>query len=147
MRFIYPITLTEMAEGPPAEHGFAVTFPGLPEANTWGDTRAEALANAADCLEKALAARIANREDLPAPSPARGRPTAAPGSLIGSKAALYLALRQADVRPSDLARRMGVQPSVVTRLLNPRHASRPGQFDAAFAALDQRLVVSLEPVA
>ncbi|MFO1112674.1 MAG: hypothetical protein U1E35_01940 [Rhodospirillales bacterium] len=44
---------------------------------------------------------------------AHGRPTVAPGNLIAAKAALYLAMRQEDVRPAELARRMNVeQPSV-----------------------------------
>lgn len=147
MRFLYPVRITHAAEGRPADRGFLVTFPDLPDAITWGDTRAEALINATDCLEEALAARIKEREALPAPSPARGRPTVAPGSLIGAKAALYLALIESGLRSVELARRMKVQPSVINRLLDPAHASRPDQFDAAFAALGKRMVVSLESAA
>ena len=87
MRFVYPVGLTPVTDGPPEEHGFLATFPDLPEANTWGDTREEALINAADCLEEALAGRIVERDVVPEPSPARGRPTVAPGGLIAAKAA------------------------------------------------------------
>ena len=146
MRFLFPVKITAITDGPPKEHGFLATFPDLPEANTWGDTREEALINAADCLEEALAGRIVERDAVPEPSPARGRPTVAPGGLIASKAALYLALRDSGLKSADLARRMKVQPSVITRLLDPRHASKPDQFDAAFAALGKRMVVSLESV-
>ncbi len=146
MRFIYPIDLTEVAD-PPTERGFAVTFPDLPEAITWGDDRAEALINAVDCLEEALAARIKSRQELPQPSPAGGRRGIAPGSLIGAKAALYLAMKEAGVRPAELARRMGSDRGAVNRLLDPAHASKPAQFDAAFAALGKRLVVSVESAA
>jgi len=146
VRFTYPVHIAEVA-GPPDERGFAVTFPDLPEAITWGDDRAEALANAADCLDEALAARIKRRLDLPLPARARGRPCVAPGSLIGAKAALYLAMKEAKVRPAGLARRLGVDRSAVNRLLDPAHATKPAQLDAAFAALGKRLVVSVENAA
>ncbi len=71
----------------------------------------------------------------------------APGSLIGAKAAFYLALKESGVKPAELARRMGAQPSLVTRLLDPAHATKPDLFDAAFAALGKRLVVSVENAA
>jgi len=146
MRLIYPVDVTEHG-GPPDEAGFTVAFPDLPEAVTWGDTLDEALVNATDCLEEALAARILAREVLPVPSAARGRPTIAPGSLIGAKVALYLALRDADITPAELARRLGTQPSGVTRLLDPAHASKPARIDDALTALGKRLVVALEPAA
>jgi antitoxin HicB len=147
MRFVYPVELEEVREGPPADHCVLATFPDLPEANTFGVDRANALTNAIDCLEVALAGRIKDRTEIPEPSPARGRPTVAPGNLIAAKAALYLAMRQDDVRPAELARRMGVDQPAINRLLDPRHASRSAQFDAAFAALGRRLVLSLENAA
>ena len=145
MRFLYPAKITEHGRG--RDRGFACAFPDLPEAITWGDSREEALAEAVDCLEAALAERIANREELPTPSAARGRPTVAPGSLIATKAALYLAFRESGLKARELAELMGEPPSAVTRLLNPAHASKPEQFDAAFAALGARLVISLESAA
>src|SRR5512142_2803345 len=147
MRFIYPVELEEVREGPPEDHCVLVTFPDLPEANTFGKDRAVALASAFDCLEVALAGRIKDRSDIPEPSPARGRPTVAPGNLIATKAALYMAMRREGVRPAELARRMIIDQPSVNRLLDPRHASRPAQFDAAFAALGKRLVLSLENAA
>ena len=71
----------------------------------------------------------------------------APGGLIAAKTALYLALRASGLPQAELARRMGVRPTTVQRLLDPRHASKPEQFDAAFAALGKRLVVSVETAA
>jgi antitoxin HicB len=146
MRFIYPVELEEdRTDG--RDWGFVVTFPDLPEAITSGKDRAEAFANAVDCLETALAWRIKDRLDIPEPSPARGRPTIVPGSLIAAKAALYLAMRAADVRPAELARRMDVDQPSINRLLDPKHASRAAQLDAAFAALGKRVVLSLENAA
>jgi antitoxin HicB len=146
VRFVYPIDLQEdrYESGAPA---LLVTFPDLPEAITSGKDLPEAMANAVDCLEAALGWRVKDRKDIPEPAPARGRPTVAPGSLMAQKAALYLAMRQDDVRPADLARRMDVRPSQVDRLLDPRHASKPAQFDAAFRALGRRMVIDIQKVA
>ena len=144
MRLIYPVELQEVREGPPEDHCVLVTFPDLPEANSFGRDETDALVSAVDCLEVALAGRIKDRTDIPHPSPAHGRPTVAPGSLIAAKTALYLAMREEGVRPSELARRMGVEQPAINRLLDPKHASKPAQFDAAFAKLGRRLVLSLE---
>ena len=51
------------------------------------------------------------------------------------------------MRPAQLARWMGVDQAAINRLLDPRHASKPGQFDAALAKLGRRLVLSLEHAA
>ena len=147
MVFCYPVELTDDGDEASAAHGVLVTFPDLPEANTFGRDRRDALASAVDCLEEALAGRICARQPVPEPSPAEGRPTVAPGGLIAAKTALYLALHAAGLSQAGLARRMGVRPTTVQRLLDPRHASKPEQFDTAFAALGKRLVVGVEDAA
>jgi antitoxin HicB len=147
MQFLYPITIEEDRSGPPETYGLLVTFPDLPEAITSGKDMAEVRINASDCLEEALAGRIVDREEIPPPSPARGRPVVGPGSLIGAKAALYLAMRELGVSQSELARRIGVAPPLVNRLLDPRHASRADRLDAAFAALGKRLIIAVEAAA
>ncbi len=60
MQFIYPATLTPDPTG-----GFVVTFRDWPEAITQGDTLDEALLEAADCLEEAVAASIDDRGEIP----------------------------------------------------------------------------------
>jgi len=67
--------------------------------------------------------------------------------LIAAKTVLYLALRAAGLSPAELARRTGVRPTTVQRLLDPCHARKPEPFDSAFAALGKRLVVSVETAA
>ena len=62
-RFTYPADLTPEEGG-----GFLVSFPDIPEALTSGSDLEEALAMAEDCLEEALAGRIDDGEDIPAPS-------------------------------------------------------------------------------
>ena len=64
----YPVTLTpDTIDG-----GFVVTFRDLPEAITQGETMAEALIEAADALEEAIAGRSRRGDPIPEPSPVPG---------------------------------------------------------------------------
>ena len=141
-RYRYPIDLHKEREG-----GFSVTFPDFDEAFTDGDTFAEAIAEAADCLEEALAGRIARREEIPAPSPAMGRPAAVPGAILAAKAALYEALREQRLSNSAFAVAMGIHESEVRRLLDPRHATKIGRLEEALARFGRRLVITVEEAA
>lgn len=49
------------------EDGWAVSFPQLPEAVTFGSTRDEAIARAAEVLELTLAERLEEGDEIPAP--------------------------------------------------------------------------------
>ncbi|MEQ8966106.1 MAG: type II toxin-antitoxin system HicB family antitoxin [Azospirillaceae bacterium] len=141
-RYLYPCEIEADEDG-----WLVVRFPDLPEALTGAPSRAEALAEAVDCLEEALAARILDRRAVPAPSAAKGRPTVAPGALMVAKAALFEAARDAGLGPSQLAVRLGVQETEARRMLHPRHATKIGRLEAALAALGKRIVVSVEPAA
>ena len=141
-RYSYPIDLHEERTG-----GYSVTFPDFGEAFTDGDTVAEAVSEAGDCLEEALAGRIARREDIPAPSPAKGRPAATPGAVLAAKAALYEALREERLSNSAFAAAIGVQESEVRRMLDPRHATKIGRLEEALARFGKRLVVTVEAAA
>jgi antitoxin HicB len=62
----YPVTLTpDETDG-----GFVVTFVDLPEAITQGETVEEALVEAADALDEAIAGRLLRGDPIPSPSPA-----------------------------------------------------------------------------
>lgn len=139
-RYAYPIELMADADG------FLVRFPDLPEALTDGDTREQALSEAIDCLEEALAGRIARRDPIPGPSAAHGRPLVAPGALIAAKAALYDAMRVANVSNVALAAQLAVAEGEVRRMLDPRHATKIGRLEEALTALGRRLIVSVEMV-
>jgi antitoxin HicB len=122
-----------------------VSFRDFPEAHTEGDDKAEALAQAADCVEEVLALYIINRRPIPEPSIAtEGEHVIAPGSLIAAKAACCIALRRSGIGQRELARRMKVPVAQVTRLLNPRHHSRADQIDLALKAVGMRLILSLD---
>jgi antitoxin HicB len=115
---------------------------------TGGTSIADTLAQAADCLEEALAGRIARGDEVPAPSPVRRgqRAIGVPLSLA-PKLALYLAMRERRMRKTELARRLGVSETVVRRMLNPRHVTWPERIEAALAALGKRIVVGFEDAA
>jgi antitoxin HicB len=133
----WPVDLIPAEEG-----GFIVNFPDL--ANGWsqGETCEEALAQAEDLLDEMILGKMADNEDVPRPSPAKGRPVVALPALTAAKFEAYRAMRAAGLNKRQLAERLGWQPSQVTRLFDGRHASRLDQIEAALSALGRRLVVT-----
>jgi len=118
-----------------------VRFPDFPEALTDGTDEREALAEAADCLAEAVAARIADAEDIPAPGPLRRSMRAVPlPPLLAYKAALFIAMRRERVSKSDLARRLGIDEKEVRRLVDPRY--RGSKVERLHAALEACGVVA-----
>ena len=124
--------------------GYVVTLPDIPYGATQGDNHAHALAQAEDFLEEAILGMMAHGDDVPSPSPARGRPTVGLPPLTAAKLEAYRAMRAAGLSKTELAERLGWRPSQVTRLFDGRHASRLDQIETALAALGRRLVVSSE---
>src|SRR5438094_522900 len=115
-RFQYPATFTPEKEG-----GYMVRFVDLPEAITSGADRIDALAQAADCLEEAIAGRITDGEEIPRPSsPRRNQALVTVPAPTAAKAALYLAMREARIKNTELARRLGCHEKEVRRMLDPR---------------------------
>lgn len=137
----WPVDLIPAEEG-----GFIVNFPDLPNGWSQGETRADALAQAADLLEEMILGRMAAGEEVPPPA-GRGRnrrPRVALPGLTAAKLEAYRAMRAAGLNKRQLAERLGWQPSQVTRLFDGRHASRLDQIEAALAALGRRLVIDSE---
>ena len=87
---------------------------------------------------------MAHDEDVPPPSPARGRPTVALPALTAAKLEAYRAMRAAGLNKKQLAERLGWQLSQVTRLFDGRHASRLDQIEAALRVFGRRLVITSE---
>jgi antitoxin HicB len=133
----YPVQLEREEDG-----GYVVTLPDIGYGATQGDTLGEALTQAEDLLEEAVLGMMAHGEEVPLPSPAKGRPTVALPALTAAKLEAYRAMRAAGLNKKQLAERLGWQPSQVTRLFDGRHASRLDQIEAALKALGRRLVVS-----
>lgn len=114
-----------------------VRFVDLPGA-TYGEDEADALANAVDLLETVMAGYIADRLDIPAASPAKGRRTVTPSLLGMLKLSVYQAMRRKGWRKADLARRMGLNPRQIDRLLDLRHASTVAQLEQALTICGAR---------
>jgi antitoxin HicB len=124
--------------------GYTVSFPDLPEALTCGDNLADALAQASDCLGEALAARMHDREDIPAPSTARRRTRLIAVPLdLAPKLAVYMAMRAAGVNNSELARRMEVRETIVRRILDPKNATRLETIELALARLGKAATLTV----
>jgi antitoxin HicB len=139
--FLYPAILT-----PDAQHGgFVVTFPDVPEAITQGDDVSEALQQAADCLDEAIAGRIRRHESVPEAS-AVGPDQYAISLPVSTaaKAALHLALQQARITHSELAERLHCDEQEVTHLLDPRRMANLSRVESALGALGYQLVLGMQ---
>ncbi len=136
--FNYPVTLTHDE----TDGGFVVTFLDIPEAISQGETVAEAMKAARAALETALDFYFDDKRAVPAPSKA-----AAGQALIGLNASLsakVLLLNEMiyqNIRPAELARRLGTRPQDVNRLTNLRHTTRIDSIAAALLALGKHLEI------
>lgn len=135
--FDYPVTLT------PDDNGTVlVSFHDVPEAITFGADDDEALLQAVDALESALAFYVEARQPLPAASkPKRGQKTVRPSALECAKLGVYQAMTEQGLRKTDLARRLGWHLPQVDRLFDLNHASRFDQIEAAARALGRHVEV------
>ena len=140
----YPASILREENG----RGFYVRFTDLPEALTGGDDLEDSLAQATDCLAEALAGRIRRGDSIPAPSRLKRRqhPIGVP-LYLAPKLALYIAMREQGLRNTELAERLGVSETVVRRMLDPKHNTKPEKIQAALSALGKRIVVSFEDAA
>jgi antitoxin HicB len=140
----YPANLLPEKNG----RGFHVRFQDLPEALTGGANLADTLVEAADCLAEAIAGRIVRGDAIPTPSKLkRGQHPVSVPLYLAPKLALYLAMREGGMRNTELARRLGVSETVVRRMLDPKHNSKPKRIQTALAALGKRIVVRFENAA
>ena len=140
----YPASIRPEENG----RGFFVRFVDLPEALTGGDDMDDSLTQAADCLAEALAGRIRRGDSIPAPSRLkRGQHPIGVPLYLAPKLTLYLAVREHGLRNVELAKRLGVSETVVRRMLDPKHNTKPAKIQAALNALGKRIVVSFEDAA
>lgn len=136
--FSYPVKVLPQADG-----GFVVSFPDFPEAVTQGESLQEARLAAVDCLDEALANRIKQRQSIPLGF-AQVEPIAQPTTLIALKAHLYVAVQEASLSGTALARKLGVAETEARRLLDPRHRTRFERLEEALAAFGKEILVSVQ---
>jgi antitoxin HicB len=137
---MYAVRLTPEADG----KGYVVTVPDLPEAITQGETREEALEEAADCLEEAVANRMALKLEIPVPRAVRaGEVAVGVPAETAVKAAFYTTIQELRLSKVELAARLGVDEKEVRRLLDPHHPSKLNRIDQLLRKLGRRLVVGV----
>jgi antitoxin HicB len=136
--FTYPATLVRDSKA----GGYTITFRDLPEAITQAENIADARIQGADCLEEAIAGRIRLEESIPQPSRARKNDLAVSlPALMAAKASIYLALKEAKISKSELAKRLKCDEKEIRRLLDPRHKSKIERIEAALEVLGKSLFV------
>jgi antitoxin HicB len=139
----YPAKLMKDEDG-----RYLVTFPDIPEALTDGATIEDALTEAVDCLEEAMAGRINRDEDIPAASKSkRGQYLIPLAAHFAMKVLLHCAWKEAGITRTQLAERMEVDEKEARRLLDPHYGSKLPKMEQAFDALGYRVNVGLEKVA
>jgi antitoxin HicB len=139
MSLAWPVTLDPAEEG-----GFIVNFPDFPEGWSQGDSRDEALMQAADLLETMVANYMAEDWDLPDPSPACGRPLVPLAPLVAAQAELFRTMRKAGLTQAGLAGRLGISEQQAQRLFDIRCAPRLDRIESAMRVLGRRLIVTSE---
>ncbi len=137
-RFSFPVTLTtDEVDG-----GFTVTFRDLPEAITQGENIEDALNEAADCLEEAIANRVIRRLEIPTPSEASPDEYMVTTPLQTSfKASIWLAMQEKNINQTQLAKTLNVDEKEVRRILNPSHNTKLETLERSLLALGKRPVL------
>ena len=137
MRFTYPANLEQYSESE-----IVVSFRDLPECLTSGENETEALLEAEDALEEAVAGRIDDGEPIPAPSaPLPGEHMVALPIDMAAKAALTLVFRASGLTHVALAKRLEVDRKVVQRMLDPRHRTSVSRINDAMRAMGSEIIL------
>ncbi len=124
-----------------------VTLCDFPEAATDGADMDEARAEAADLLDSTLMFRMKYREPMPAPSkPKKGERIVTPDTGVAMKAALYMAMREAEMTIAELARPLDVDYREAQRIMNPHHPTKIRRLSEALAATGRKATIEVLPV-
>lgn len=140
MEFVYPVILTP----DPLDGGYVVTCRDLPEAITQGDSVAMALAEAADCLEEAIAGRMDDDMEIPHPSVAEtGEHVVAVPIQTALKATLHIAMREAGIGMDELAHRLGFEKERIKGLLDPKITGPVADLEKALNVIGKRVALEV----
>lgn len=139
MKFVYPARLLESADDE-----VVVSFRDVPWCHTSGADLSEALAEAEDALEEAIAGCINHNEAIPMPSQPRPGEVLVPlPAEMAAKAALALAFRESGLTRVALAARLGVDDRVVRRMLDPRHRTSVNRLNDALRVFGREAVLEV----
>ena len=139
----WPAKFTRQSDG-----SWLVTFRHFPFAATEGGSEAEAMVEARDCLDEAVAGTVARREPIPtADAPKRGERMVPLDASLAFKALLYRVMQENGIAKVELATRLGVDEKEIRRMLDPAHrGTRIARYEAALAACGFAAEVSARPM-
>jgi antitoxin HicB len=146
---LYPIELTKDDNGT-----LLITCPALPEVTTFADDPSEVDRRAKDAIEEAIAARIADGREVPAPTQVTTRAMRREEIYktfvelemqTFLKVSLYRELADAHITRAELSRKLDWKREQVDRLFRLNHATRLDQYDAAFKALNREVRITVAP--
>jgi antitoxin HicB len=138
-QFNYPAILAKQKEG-----GYLVRFPDLPEAITQGDSKAHALNEATDCLEEAIANRIATKLNIPTPSQLKkNQYQITLHATFIAKLALYTAMKEKKISNTLLAKKLDCDEKEVRRLIDPHYPSKLPRIEQALQILGKRIQIEI----
>lgn len=127
---------------------YTVTFPDFDWGVTQGDDLDDAMEMARDVLKILLHDCIERCTALPRPSKrGRGYRTVSLPALEEAKVVLYAAMREANLRNADLARRLRQPVAHVERLLDLRRRSKMDDIEAALGALGKTISIEVRSAA
>lgn len=140
-RLSFPVSIKKDESG-----FYLVKFVDVPFAATDGRTIQEALTEAVDCLDEALATIIKHGEPVPEPSK-KTLHMVSPSALIAAKTALYIAWKESGLSCLALSKRLGIGLILLQRMLDPKHRTHIGSIEAVLKALGSRLIVDFAKAA
>jgi antitoxin HicB len=136
-KFSYPVRLVPDVDG-----GYVVTFRDISEAITQGETVEECLMDAQDCLAESIAGRIADGLEMPRASELQEGEYLVPVPMqIALKAALYVALREADMPNTQLGELIGKDEKEIRRMIDPHHGTKIKTLEQALRVLGKQPVL------
>lgn len=140
LNFRYPVCVASNGEG-----GKILSFRDIPEAITeaWPDENEVEVAT--DALITAIDFYIEDQRKLPEPSSMQdGEIMIELPISVSCKVMLLNLMVENNVRPADLARKMGTNSQTVNRILNLNHNTKIDTLGKAFRALGKNLAIGVE---
>lgn len=135
----YPATLTPNGEG-----GYIVTFRDVPEAITEIWDKSELKETATDCLVTAVDFYIEDHRLFPAPSKTKKDDVIIQLPIsISAKILLLNTMVSGNIRPVDLAKKMGIKPQEVNRIIDTGHTTKIDTIAKALSVLGKNLQLSI----
>ncbi len=135
----YPATLTPNGEG-----GYIVTFRDVPEAITEIWDKNELKETATDCLVTAVDFYIEDHRLFPAPSKTKKDDVIIQLPIsISAKILLLNTMVSGNIRPVDLAKKMGIKPQEVNRIIDTGYTTKIDTIAKALSVLGKNLQLSI----